>query len=221
MQALFPDRGASAPHVIASCSWLSGRLRMHIEVAVVPEQVLGGFQKAFPSGAVHHRQILVILTFLVEGLQSGLHCRVVTFRFGQPDFRDSLFIVHVNPHFRSSPFLQYFPMCFWLFSGVPFRSLTIVLLLWIYPPISMDSFTGYTGCCGFKARSLFHSGYEIVGSCMISEIFGFVCEPIVHILGTERSQRRGHIAFFLSLRPFFRLYLLLLFLSNYKHITIL
>ena len=47
---------------------------------------------------------------------------------------------------------------------------------------------------------------------MISEIFGFVCEPIVHILGTERSQRRGHIAFFLSLRPFFRLYLLLLFL---------
>ena len=47
---------------------------------------------------------------------------------------------------------------------------------------------------------------------MISEIFGFVCEPIVHVLGTERSQRRGHIAFFLSLRPFFRLYLLLLFL---------
>ena len=47
---------------------------------------------------------------------------------------------------------------------------------------------------------------------MISEIFGFVCEPIVHILGTERSQRRGHIAVFLSLRPFFRLYLLLLFL---------
>ena len=102
---------------------------MHIEVAVVPEQVLGGFQKAFPAGAVHHRQILVILTFLVERFQSGIHCRVIAFRHGQPDFRDFLIHVHVNPHFRSSPFLQYFPICFGLFSGVPFRSLTIVMLL--------------------------------------------------------------------------------------------
>ena len=59
-------------------------------------------------------------------------CRVIAFRFCQPDFRDSFFLVHVNPHFRSSPFLQYFPICFWLFSGVPLRSLTIVLLLWIW-----------------------------------------------------------------------------------------
>ena len=36
MQALFPDRGVSAPHVETFCSWFSGQLRIHIEVAVVP-----------------------------------------------------------------------------------------------------------------------------------------------------------------------------------------
>ena len=30
----------------------------------------------------------------------------------------------------------------------------------------MDSFTG---CCGFKAHSIFNSGYEIVGFCKVNE----------------------------------------------------
>lgn len=133
MQALFPDRGASAPHIITSCSWFSNRLRMHIAAQVVPEQVFGGFQKVFLAGAVHHRQILVILTFLVEGLQSGIHCRVAAFCLGQPDFRNLLFFVHVNPHLRSSPFLQYFPMLPGLFSGCsisqPHNRYAFVILL--------------------------------------------------------------------------------------------
>ena len=50
--------------------------------------------------------------------------------------------------------------------------------------------SGYTGCCGFKARSIFHSGYEIVGSCMISDGYVYLC-PQEKILAYSCYNKKG------------------------------
>ena len=61
-----------------------------------------------------------------------------------------------------------------LMDGFCSEKIPIRLHVWNLFAPSNGFVSGYTGCCGFKARSIFHSGYEIVGSCMISDGYCFI-----------------------------------------------